>query len=399
MKRRETPLKRINPSGKARWVARYTDQEGRRRSAGTFDREGPCKVSEPGREPECCAQHAIDAAYQREAPQGGGPVISGSLADYAEVWPKRHPKPTRTAKSHKTRLRALLAIPVYGRPLGEYPYRELRRHHMNEAIDHMLSVEGRAQKGAIGIRNTASTMTEDAITDQVAEVNFAKGAQIKANDPRIQKAPKKIAIWTFDQMREFASAGRPEVRRATRRPEDQCRAGEPRYYSAVDYEPMLATICLANFRVGEVFALLRAEMDLEAAFFYPTGTAFEGEITRGDSTTKKHEGEPNPIAPSLATILRGMALRIDTQLLFPTPEGEVWRDSNFRRDVWEGAQIASGLDMLPHECRHSYVTHLRAEGVDPADLAAVTRHDIDTATRHYTKPLGRSMDQIRKVIG
>lgn len=389
MKRRESPLKRVNPSGEVVWVARYTNREGKRRSAGTFKLR---------RE----AQAAIDVAHEREeaaADRAGAPVASRTLAEYAAVWPDRHPRSIQTAKSHATRLRALLQIPVYGQPLGEYPYRELRRHHMNEAIDHMLRVEGRAQKGAIGVRNTASAMTEDAITDQVAEVNFAKGAQVKANDPRIRKAAKKIRIWTFDQLREFAAAGRPEIRRRTLRPRSQWRADEKRHYSAVDYEPMLATLCLANFRIGEVFALLRSQMDLEGGFFYPDGSAYEGQITRGDSTTKKHQGEPNPIAPSLAVILRGMAPRIDTPLLFPTPSGEVWRDSNFRRDVWEAAQIASGMDLQPHECRHSYVTHLRAEGVDPADLAAVTRHDIDTATRHYTKPLGRSMDQIKEVIG
>ena len=45
------------------------------------------------------------------------------------------------------------------------------------------------------------------------------------------------------------------------------------------------------------------------------------------------------------------------------------------------------------------MTHLRAAGIDPADLAAVTRHDVDTATRHYTQPLGESMEQIREAIG
>ena len=398
MKRRESPLKRVNPSGDVRWVARYTNAVGHRRSAGTFRLKGPCQNTEEAAEPQCCAQHAIDAAYDRVSTEAAGPVARGTLAEYAKVWPDRHPRTIQTAKSHKTRLKALLTIPVYGRPLGDYAYRELRRHHMNEAIDHMLRVEGRAQKGAIGLRNTASAMTEDAITDEVAEVNFAKGAQVKAKDPRVRKAPKEIRIWTFDQLREFAAAGRPDARRQTLRPGKQWRAGEPRRYSAVDYEPMLATVCLANFRIGEVFALLRAELDLDALLFHPTGSAYEGVITRGDSQTKKHESE-NPIAPSLAAILRGMAPRIDTPLLFPTPAGAVWRDSNFRRDVWVAAQIASGMDLTPHECRHSYVTHLRAEGVDPADLAAVTRHDIDTATRHYTKPLGRSMNQIREVIG
>lgn len=385
MKRRETPLKRENPSGAERYVARYTDANGKRRSAGTFKLK---------RE----AQDAIDEAYEAMEAAPTADLEAMTIGEYAELWPDRHPRPAQTAASHRSRLRAVLAIPVEGRPLADWPYRELKRRHMVTAFDHMLRVEGRAQKGAIGLRNTLSAMTEDAITDDVAEVNFAKGAQVRANDPRIRKPAKKARIWTFDQLREFAAAARPEIRAATEKPERHKQTGETLHYSAVNYEPMVATLCLANFRIGEVFALMRVELDLKAGFFYPTGTAYEGVITRGDTREKKHEGE-NPIAPSLAAILADYPPRIDTPLLFPTLKGTCWHDSTFRRDVWEPAQIASGLPILPHECRHSYVTHLRAAGVDPADLAAVTRHDVDTATRHYTQPLGESMDQIREAIG
>jgi len=387
MKRRETPLKRPNPSGETVWVARYTNAEGKRKSAGTFKLK---------RE----AQEAIDAAYAQAERAAATPAsLAGStLGDYARIWPERHPRSPQTADSHATRLRAALQIPVEGRSLADWPYRELKRRHMVTAFDHMLRVEKRAHKGAIGIRNTLSAMTQDAITDDVVEMNFAMGVSVRANDPRIVKPPKRIQVWTFDQLREFASAGRADIRRQTPKPERHRQTGEELHYSATDYEAVLGTICLANFRIGEVFALLRAEMDLEQMLFYPTGTAYKGVITRGDTREKKHEGE-NPIAPSLAAILRRYPLRIDTPLLFPTPSGGVWWDKNFRRDVWEPAEIASGLPIKPHECRHSYVTHLRAAGVDPADLAAVTRHDIDTATRHYTQPLGRSMDAIREAIG
>lgn len=394
-RRRERPLKRINPSGKEVWVARFTNREGRRKSAGTFARQGPCPAELPGTEPDCCAQHAIDAAYAAE--EASRTFAAGmTLAEYGELWPDRHPRPERTADSHATRLRAALKIPAEGRPLGEWPYRELKRRHMVSAVDHMLRREGRAVKGAVGIRNTLSAMTEDAITDEVADVNFAKGFPIRANDPRVKKPAKKARIWTFDQLKEFAAAGRAEIRRVT--PKPRSKDGETRYYSAVNYEAVLITLALCNFRIGEVFALLRSEMDLEQAMFYPTGNAYKGVITRGDTAEKKHEGEV-PIPPSVASPLSELPPRIDTKLLFPTPKGTVWHDSTFRRDVWKPAQIASELPIKPHECRHSYVTHLRAAGVDPADLAAVTRHDIDTATRHYTQPLGRSMDLIREIIG
>jgi site-specific recombinase XerD len=94
-----------------------------------------------------------------------------------------------------------------------------------------------------------------------------------------------------------------------------------------------------------------------------------------------------------------MVPRIDTLLLFPTPAGTVWFGPSFYRDVWEPAPIASGMDMRLHEARHSYVSNLRAAGVDPADLADVTRHTIQTATAHYTHATHQSYEQIRREIG
>jgi integrase len=396
MKRRESPLKRVNPSGKSRWVARYTNREGKRKSAGTFRLEGPCRAPDKAKDPQCCAQHAIDAAYERE--DAAPAVGEKTIGEYKTVWFRRYPKSPSTARSHKTRLKAALAIELEGRPLAEWPYRDLRPRHAVDLVDHMLTVEGRAAAGAKGLLNSLSVMTKDAIRDEVAELNFAADIEIRAKDPRVRKQPKKIRVFTFDQLREFAAAGRPEVRAATAKPEPNQETGEALYYSALDYESMLGTICLGNFRIGEVFALQRSEMDLENLMFYPTGSAYEGVVTRGDSDTKTHEGAC-PIAPSLAEILRRMPRRIDTQLLFPTPAGMVWWYPNFLRDVWEPAQIASGMDLRPHEARHSYVSNLRAAGIDPADLADVTRHTIQTATKHYTHATRQSYEAIRQAIG
>jgi integrase len=392
LKRRERPLKRKNPSGEIVWVARYTNSAGKRKSAGTFKLRGPCQKDKPGSAPTCCAQHAIDAAY-------GLPERTDTIGAYAQTWPERHPRSERTiTSSYLPRLRAILDVEVEGRPLRHWPYGELRRRHMVALVDHMLRVEGRAVTGAIGIRNVLSTMTEDAITDEVAEVNFAKGVKIRANDPRVKKAPRKIQVWTFDQLREFALAGQPEVRAQTPKPEPHGKTGETFYYPPIDYEPMLTVFGLTNLRIGEVFALLRAKLEIEELLLHVTGTAHNGVITEGDSREKKHV-RAVPLAPSAAEILRRLPPRIDTRLLFPTRKGTVWHYSTFIRDVWLPAQIASELPIKPHECRHSYVTNLRAAGVDPADLAEITGHDIETATRAYHHPLGQSMELIREVIG
>ena len=88
-----------------------------------------------------------------------------------------------------------------------------------------------------------------------------------------------------------------------------------------------------------------------------------------------------------------------SELLFLTPSGRIWRERNFYRDVWKPTQQASRMNIRPHECRHSYVTHLRAAGIDDADLAKVAGHRVDTMLARYTHPIGASLSSIGRVIG
>ena len=89
----------------------------------------------------------------------------------------------------------------------------------------------------------------------------------------------------------------------------------------------------------------------------------------------------------------------DCDLLFTTPRGRLWRERTFYRDLRKPAQEASGLDIRPHECRHSYVTHLCAAGVNDADLAEIAGHRVETMLARYTHALGGDFRAICNVIG
>jgi site-specific recombinase XerD len=89
----------------------------------------------------------------------------------------------------------------------------------------------------------------------------------------------------------------------------------------------------------------------------------------------------------------------DCDLLFKTPTGRMWRERNFYRDIWKPTQQASGLDIPPHERRHPYVTHLRAAGVNDADLAEIAGHRVETMLARYTHPVGESFRAIQAAIG
>lgn len=380
-RRRESPVPRINPSGRKVWVARYTNREGRRVSAGTFALRRD-------------AQAAINRAYDEMERRPRGPL---TLGEYAETWTARHPRAPRTNYTNDRRLHQLLPVEVDGLPLGDWPLADLRRRHVVELVDHLLRAQGRAHTGAQNLIRTLSALFEDAIDDDECGANPARGVRVRASDPRVTGARRPARVFAFAELHAFAAC-------------------------AGAYEPMIRTFTDTGMRLGEVLALERAGFDGE--WFELRGSAHEGEITAGDQETKRHVRRV-PCPPTLAGLIRAMPARIDTPLLFPTPAGRVWRASNFRRQVWQPAlakhlgivrregetsrafalraaaeiQQAGERAIRPQDCRHSYVTHLRAAGIDPADLADVAGHTVETATTRYTHPLRRSAEQIREVVG
>jgi integrase len=282
--------------------------------------------------------------------------------------------PTRAAVNFQD-LSRVADVEIEGIPLKDRPLRELRRRHTLALVDHMLRTEGRATTGAVGILRALSAMAEDAITDEVCDLNPFKGVRIRANDPRAKKKPRPIRVFTFEAMHRFAKA-----------------AGR--------YEAMVRVFTDCGLRLGEVLPLRASDFDGE--MLQVRRTAHEGQILEG---TKTDHGEPDAgrVVPVPATLAWMLQAQInlngpDCQLLFPTPRGRLWRERTFYRDLWKPAQKASDLDIRPHECCHAYVTHLRAAGVNDADLAEIVGHGVETMLARYTHAVGKSSDAVRQII-
>ncbi|MET0306312.1 MAG: site-specific integrase [Solirubrobacterales bacterium] len=219
-------------------------------------------------------------------------------------------------------------------------------------------------------------MAEDAITDEVADLNPFKGVRVRAGDPRAQKRPRPIRVFSFEEMHRFAKA-----------------AGR--------YEAMVRVFTDTGMRLGEVLPLRREDFDGET--LKVRRTAHEGVVLEGTKTDhgEQDAGRVVPVPATLAWMLEAQ-IRLngeDCDLLFTTPAGRMWRERNSYRDLWKPAQEASGLDIRPHECRHSYVTHLRAAGVNDADLAEIAGHRVETMLSRYTHAVGRDSELIRRFIG
>lgn len=363
MRRRESPVKRRYPSGEIVWLARYTGRDGTRRMAkpvwnggrGTFDRKAE-------------AQRAIDEAY-------GLSDRPDTLGAYFETWTERHPRSERTNSTNEHRISRLTDVEVEGIALQDWPLRELRRRHALVLVDHMLKAEGRATTGAVGILRSLSALAEDAITDEVCDLNPFKGVRIRANDPRARKRARPIRAFTFEEMHRFAKAAGP-------------------------YEAMVRVFSDCGLRLGEVLPL-RVE-DFDGETLKVRRTAHEGAVLEG---TKTDHGEVDggrdvPVPATLAWMLDAQVNLNGSEcaLIFLTPSSLMWRERNFYRDVWRPTQEASGLDLRPHECRHSYVTHLRAAGINDADLAEIAGHRVETMLARYTHPVGGCFPAVRTAV-
>jgi integrase len=364
IRHRESPVRRRYESGEIVWVARYTAPDGRRRIAkpawnrgfGTFSRRRD-------------AQRAIEEAY-------GLPADPQSLGNYFASWLERHPRAARTNATYAHRVGRVLEVEIEGQPLGQWPLAALRRRHALALVDHLLRVQGRATSGAAGILRALSAMAEDAITDEIAERNPFKGIRVRASDPRAQKRQRPVRVFDFAAMHHFAKA-------------------------AGVHEAMVRVFTDAGLRLGEVLPLRHGDFD--GRTLQVCRTAHEGAILEG---TKTDHGERNPgrlvpVPPALAEMLTA---RIDPEapgekLIFQTPTGRLWRESGFYRSVWAPARQASRIDIRPHECRHSYITHLRRAGIDDADLARIAGHRLSTMLARYSHSVAASFEEVRCAIG
>lgn len=362
-KHRENPIRATNPSGRQVWVARYTTPDGRRLrgklpngGGGTHKRKAD-------------AQDAIALAYEyfEQTPQQ-----TDTVGAYLPRWLEEHPVSDRTKKTNRVRINAVLDVELEGVVLRDWRMHDLRRRHAKDLVAHMLTVQGRAPAGARNILRALSVMAEDAISDELAEVNPWRSVRVRDDDQRATKQSRQPRIWSWDDMHRFAaSAGR--------------------------YEAMVRTLADCGLRIGELFALERTSVDYDTGTLHVSGTFWEGRLLT--SSREKRHDRIAPVPPTCLALLRALPPRIDSPWLFPTPTGKPWMYNNFKRDVWRPAIERAGIAPLPHDFRHSFVTHLRAVGVDAADLADVAGHSVETATARYTHSLGRSYDAIRRAVG
>lgn len=386
------PRKRKNPSGKTVWVARYPTKDGLYKSGGTFARKWD-------------AQEAIVAAMNREWSATLLQAQDVTIGEYFATWLERHPRSPRTNRTNQSRISQRLDVEIDGVKLRDWPFAELRKKHAKDLMIHLLE-EGHAAQGANNILSVFSAMATDAIDDDVTETNPFLRVRVRANDSRVKKPPRPIRVWSWEQMREFAN-------NAHRRRYDD---GAPTVAPAPEYRALLRAIVSLVPRINEIFGIPQELVDRENGLIKIRWSVdpYDGSILDGVKTThdkplsQRELGRSTPLGPTLAQMIWEMPWPtqkvrfpddVERALLFATPSGRPWILNNFYRDVWIPTQEATGMDMRPHEARHSAETHLLAAGVDPADMALMAGHTVATMNARYRHPTQASFDRVRELVG
>lgn len=384
----EKPLARVNPGGDKVYVARWRDKTGKRRVGYPPDIKGTYRLRRD-------AQEAIRLCHERDEE---GPARIETVGGYAAQWLKMHPRAEVTNRTNKGRVDAVLDVELDGAPLRDWPFEQLRRRHANQLVGVLFTEQGRSYTGAKGILSALSSMTENAIDDEVAVANPWRGVTIRRNDPRIRKQSKQVRVFSWADMHEFARSCAAATYGGRALNE----------WRAVYAEPMVRCLSDCGLRAGEPLALERSHLDLREGTLRVEQTVVLGEIVPGTKTDhgEVEAGRTVPVPPELLGMLRGMLVEAAklqgfwaSPLLFPDPEGGVWRYQSWWERVWVPGREVAGSDIRPHEMRHSYVSRLRAAGVDVADLADAAGHTVQTATTRYTHALRQSFEAIREAVG
>jgi integrase len=353
----ERPYKRRNPSGKVVWRVRGADpRTGERVPIGTF------KTRQEAEEAQL--------RWQQERALG---LEEMSLTDYFATWQRRRPRPSaRTNRSNWQRIERYV-LPA----LGALPVHELKRRHVALLRDQLIA-QGLAAKMVRNVLASLSSMLSDAVEDDVAEVNPALRVKVAGNDPRITGSPpRKKQLLTYDVMLELAVAA-------------------PHPYGGAVLFPGVT-----GARPAEVFPRLYSDLDRPNLRVRIDTTAYEGRVEHGTKTDHGDE-EPGRWSIITAELLAYVeeAPRSVTGLLWPTPQGKVWRASNFHRMVFGPARRKAGLpNVTMYDLRHSFISLMQEASVPIADLAACTGHvRVSTLQDVYTHALGRSEERMRAAL-
>lgn len=369
------------------FLARYVDLEGRPRQAGRFKRKGDANKASLKKVNELNAQRTTPGAA-RVTP---GAVLT--FARWHEIWPVRVRRDDRTINTNKYRI-SKYVIP-YLPEQGRIPVTHLTRGMLHDVQVALLEA-GYAKSTIDGALSALSAVLGYAMDEERIEANVAYRMRVDPDDPLLNpiREQRERRYIPPDEFARFFKHVKPQHRAV-------CLAA-------------LATGC----RTQELLGLERSDHDRERqrVFVHQRAKVLGGDAkddatfrpglktTKGVRRKTKEERGRWTLFPA---ILSSVApTRLHRRLIFPSPTGRVWGQRNFYRDVWDPASKKAGTDFTIYDLRHTFTSHLLANGIPAVEVAAYVGHstrqlgDLDnTTTRIYQHPTGEYREAALEAIG
>jgi integrase len=149
------------------------------------------------------------------------------------------------------------------------------------------------------------------------------------------------------------------------------------------YEPLPDFVAATGLRPEEWLALERKHVDRRAKVVNVVQTVSAGEIVELGKTTRSRRQVP--LSRRASAALDRLPARLDTALLFSSPEGALLDLHNFRRREWNPA-ITSSSVVKPariYDLRSTFASNALAAGVTVFELARVMGTSVLMIERHY----------------
>jgi len=133
------------------------------------------------------------------------------------------------------------------------------------------------------------------------------------------------------------------------------------------YGNMVMLAALTGLRQGELFALRDRNVDLESKMVTVENGTYKGELVPVKTRASRRRVD---LSTTAARVFRRQLLARtpnDLGLVFPSPEGAILNDDNFRHRVFTPAVRRSKLTGFRfHDLRHTYAALMVAAGAHPA---------------------------------